>query len=233
VFAPAGKAKAAAKAESDLAIPPSEDERYGLVENQETHNEEAARTAFDPIKNRFKLSARGPALVLVVKPSTWLLRVGVSTCIMAIVTGLFGAWPLIFKVEDVQPPKKGVVFGKQNNERRFKELSSEEYTEQLWIIGAGVAQFVWGAIICAGASKMHVLEGYPLAMTASVMSIAGPFMPAGIALLRNALTDNDTMMVLPSVIAILVTIPFTFWCIATLRNQKVLAGFREEKPDEF
>jgi hypothetical protein len=232
VFAPAGKAKAV-KGESDLAIPPEpQEERYGIADH-ETHNEDATRAAFDPIKNRFKLSARGPALVQVVKPSTWLLRVGVSTCIMAIVTGLFGAWPLIFKVEDVQPPKKGVIYGKQNNERRFKELTDEEYTDQLWIIAAGVAQFVWGAVICAGASKMHVLEGYPLAMTASVMSLAGPFMPAGIALLKSALSDNDTMMVLPSVIAILITIPFTFWCISTLRNKKVIAGFQEEKPDEY
>jgi hypothetical protein len=234
VFAPAGKTKAAAKTDAAPAsAPPSAEEQYGLVENQETHNEEAARTAFDPIKNRFKLSARGPALILVVKPSTWLLRVGVFTCIAAIATGLYGAWPLIFKVEDVQPAKKGVVYGKQTNERRFIELNEEQYTEQLWIIAAGVFQFGWGAAICAGASKMHVLEAYPLAMIASVMSIAGPFLPVGIALLKNALTENDTMMVLPSVVAILCSLPFSFWCIATLRNKKVLAGFQEEKPEDY
>src|SRR5947209_2613598 len=180
VFAPAGKAKAAAKA-GPAAAPPADDDRYGLAEGVETHNEDATKAAFDPIKNRFKLSARGPALILVVKPSTWLLRVGVFTCVAAIASGLYGAWPLIFKVEDVQPAKKGIHFGKENNERRFKELNEEEYNQQLWIIAAGVFQFAWGAVICAGASKMHVLEAYPLAMIASVMSIAGPFLPAGIA----------------------------------------------------
>jgi hypothetical protein len=218
-----------------LAIPPAEDERYGLVENQETHNEEAARTAFDPIKNRFKLSARGPALILVVKPSTVLLLVGVLTCLMAIATGLFGAWPLIFKVEDVQPPKKGVVYGKESNVRRFIELTPDQFEERWWIIGAGVFHFVWGAVICGGAAKMHLLEAYTFSMVASVMSIAGPFMPAGIfgIIYASDPANDSNWLLMPSIVGIGASIPIAFWCISTLRNKKVIAGFQEEKPDEY
>src|SRR5215213_654159 len=82
VFAPTGRAKAkaaAAKSPPVVQPAPEEAESYAVVKKEDQTNEDATRAAFDPIKNRFKLSARGPALGLVVKPSTWLLRVGVTT----------------------------------------------------------------------------------------------------------------------------------------------------------
>jgi hypothetical protein len=234
VFAPAGKATAAAKA-ARSPEPVAGEEKYGLVPEQEAHNPDAARTAFDPIKNRFKLSARGPALILTVKPSTALLGTGCLICIMAIVGGLYGAWPLIFKVEDIRPPDKNARFRPPTDgTRRFKELSQDEFYERWYIIAGAVFQFAWGAVICAGASKMHTLEMYPLAMVSSVMAFVGPFVPAGIALLSYALTEQDTMWVLPAVLMMgLPGVPVSFWCVATLRNKKVIAGFQEEKPDDF
>src|SRR5437660_1786039 len=97
VFAPAGKARAAAaKAPPVVQSAAGDAESYAVVKSEDTKNEDATRAAFDPIKNRFELSARGPALGLVVKPSTWLLRVGVTTCIMALVGVMFAIWPMIF-----------------------------------------------------------------------------------------------------------------------------------------
>ncbi|HEY1378444.1 MAG TPA: hypothetical protein VGF55_16720 [Gemmataceae bacterium] len=237
VFAPTGKAAAKAAKPAAAAVPAPEEEveRYGLGQDTAPADEAAVRAAFDPIKDRFKRSDRGPALVLVVKPSTWLLRVGVTTCLAAIAGVLFAIWPMIFKVEDVQPPDKMARFrvGPENNTRRFKEMTPEDWRDHWLIFAASVFQFAWGAVICAGASKMHELEAYPLAMIASVMSLVGPFVPSGIALLRNALAENDTWLVLPSVLAIGASIPFSFWCISTLRNKKVIAGFAEEKPEDF
>jgi hypothetical protein len=232
VFAPAGKVPTTAPPVVEAV---AEVERYGLVrdENSETTTE-AARAAFDPIKNRFKLSARGPALILVVKPSTWLLLIGSATCIMAMIGAMWAIWPMIFKVEDVQPPDKMAKFrGPQTTERRFKELNADEYRDRWLFLGGFVFQFLWGAVICAGASKMHTLDWYPLAMIASVMAFVGPFVPLGIALLRYALAENETYLILPAVLALGVSIPLSFWCVATLRNKKVIAGFQEEKPEEF
>src|SRR5882724_11876196 len=74
VFAPAGKARAAAaKAPPVVKAAQQDAESYTVVRNDDPANEDATRAAFDPIKNRFKLSARGPALILTVGPSTWLL----------------------------------------------------------------------------------------------------------------------------------------------------------------
>src|SRR5437016_1081374 len=85
VFAPAVKAAAAAGKAAPAAQPAAEElESYGIAAHEDTHNQDATRAAFDPIKDRFKRSARGPALILVVKPSTWMLRTGVAVCVMAI-----------------------------------------------------------------------------------------------------------------------------------------------------
>jgi DNA-directed RNA polymerase subunit RPC12/RpoP len=232
VFAPAGKA--AAKAPPIVEAIAEEEDRYGFAQEEESHNQDATRAAFDPIKNRFKLSARGPALILVVKPSTALLATGCLTCIMAIALAMFAVWPMIFKIEDVQPPDKMAKFrGPQSTERRFKELTEDERQEAWLMVGGSVFQFLWGAVICAGSSKMHTLENYPLAMIGSVMAFIGPFVPLGIWLLNYALKNSDTMWVLPSVLMLGGTIPICFWCVATLRNKKVIAGFQEEKPEEF
>ncbi len=232
VFAPAGKAPAKAV---PAAEPVADAEQYGLIQEQApAANQETARNAFDPIKDRFKLSARGPALVLVVKPSTVLLATGCLICVMAIAGGLFAAWPMIFKIELVQPKAKGVHYGPQTNERKFQELTPEEYRDDWLLIGASVFQFAWGAVVCAGASKMHTLDNYPLSMIGSVMAFVGPFVPLGIWLLNYALTEADeTMWVLPSVLMLGGSVPISLWCVATLRNKKVIAGFQEEKPEEF
>jgi hypothetical protein len=239
VFAPGGAAKAAARAPVK-ASPPAvaadsseEGGSYGLAQVEPSQNEEAARRAFEPIKNRFALSARGPALILVVKPSTWLLRLGVFTCIMAIVGVMFAIWPLIFKVEIVDKPAKGVRYGPQNQERRFKELTPEDYQERWLMLAGSIFQFAWGAVICAGASKMHELKAYPLSMTASIMSLVGPFVPLGIVVMQFALANDETVLVMPGVLSLGGSIPFSIWCIATLRNKKVLAGFAEEEPEAF
>jgi hypothetical protein len=233
VFAPAVKAAAAATP-APAAAPAEEPESYGLAADHVTHNEDATRAAFDPIKDRFKRSARGPALVLVVKPSTWLLRTGVATCVMAIAGVLFAIWPMIFKIEIVQPAKKGVVFGPQTNERKFQEMTEDEWRDQWLMLAFSVFQFGWGAVICAGAAKMHELNAYPLAMVASIMALVSPFVPVGIfGLIYASDPANDAnLMILPSVIGILASIPFSIWCISTLRNKQVIAGFQEEKPED-
>jgi len=239
VFAPAGKAKAPAKATPKPAptVAVADDEEggsYGVVKAEEKQNDDASRAAFEPIKNRFDLSARGPALILVVTPSTWLLRNGVGVCLTAIAGVLFAIWPMIFKVELLDKPDKAVRYGPQNQERRFKELTPDEYQQRWLLVGGSVFQFLWGAVICAGASKMHELKAYWLSMIASVMGLFGPFVPVGIALIIIALDEGENWLLLPAILGIcLPNVPVSLMCIFTLRNKKVLAGFAEEEPEKF
>ena len=105
-------------------------EQDGLVVAEVSEDAEANRTAFDPIKERFKRSARGPALILVVKPSTALLGGGLATLAMAIAGALFAVWPMIFKIEETKPLDKMARFRPPTDStRRFKELKPEEYRD--------------------------------------------------------------------------------------------------------
>src|SRR5581483_4918146 len=128
VFAPTGAAKAAKPAAKPAAAPAPADEEggsYGLVrEDEDKHAEARREQAFDKLRDRFERSKRGPALVQVVRPSDWLLRVGVLTCVMSLVGSMWSIWPLIFKVEIVQPEDKMAKFKPPTDSgRRFKELS--------------------------------------------------------------------------------------------------------------
>src|SRR5438132_506858 len=107
VFAvPAAAEKKKAAQPAPAAAPTGDDEAgsYGLVREEDKRtSEEVLKAAFDPIKERFKRSARGPALIRVVRPSTWLLGTGILICAFAITGALWSVFPMIFKVEDVQP----------------------------------------------------------------------------------------------------------------------------------
>ena len=232
VFAPAVKAAAAATP-APAAAPAEEPESYGLAADHVTHNEDATRAAFDPIKDRFKRSARGPALIQVVRPSDWLLRTGVSICVAAILGAGWAVWPMIFKVELVQPEDKMARFRPQQEGRRFKELTEDEWRERWLFLGGFVFQFAWGAVVCVGASKMHTLESYPLAVIGSVMAMAGPGVPAGIYMLQDALKTDDTYWAFVSILLLaLPGVPMSLWCLSTLRREDVRAGFAEEKPED-
>jgi hypothetical protein len=235
VFSPAGKPKVKATAPPAVQAAEPDEGSYGVVKQEENKNEDATRAAFDPIKERFKLSARGPALILTVRPATWLLRNGVGVCLTALFGVMFAIWPMIFKVEDVAPPDKMARFrGPTDDGRKFKELTPEQYRDQWILLGASIFQFAWGAVICGGASKMHVLEAYPFAMIASVMGLFGPFVPLSIYLLQYALAEGENYLILPSILGLcLPNVPVALMCIMTLRNKKVIAGFAEEKPEEF
>ena len=121
---------------------------------------------------------RGPALIQVVRPSDWLLRTGAAICISGILGIIVAIWPLIFKVEIVQPQEKGKAFVPvSGQERRFKELTPEEFNMRFVYLGCFVAQFLWGSVVCVGASKMHTLESYPLAMVGSTSRLQKPSRP--------------------------------------------------------
>lgn len=237
VFAPpAAKAKAPA-AKSSPAKPKEEGKDvFGFHPGEVNPDHDDAREdVFRPIADRFERSARGPALIHVVKPSDWLLRTGAGICAAALLGILWAIWPLVFKVEIVQPPdKSGKFTPSADQKRRFKELSDDEFKMRFVYLGAFAGQFLWGAVVCAGASKMHTLEMYPLAMTASIMALAGPGVPAGIMILIDALNDSDPYMVFLSVLLIAIPgIPMAIWCVSVLRKQEVIAGFQEEKPEEY
>lgn len=149
--APAKNAFADPDEESDESIKKG----YGVKTETEEELREAEkhRPKFGEVEDKFKKSARGPAMAMLVLPSNLMTAVGIAAAVFAIIWFLQGAWPLIFS--DAPP-------------------GEEELEEAIVDMVVGVTVFVWGAMICFGASQMQELGSFPIAMTGSVMAV--PFL---------------------------------------------------------
>jgi hypothetical protein len=218
-----------------IPVEPKE-ETYGFQATDYDANADQAREdIFRPIQDRFDRSARGPALIHVVRPSDWLLRIGAVICISAVLGIAVAIWPLVFKTEEVQPEEKGKfrAYAKQG-ERRFKELTDDEWNMRWVYLGCFMGQFLWGSVVCLGASKMHTLQSYPMSIVGSVMGMVGPGVPwAAIYILPDAFKDGDGQMMFVGIVLAAFSIPIALWCLATLRRKDVIAGFQEEQPEEY
>jgi hypothetical protein len=126
---------------------------------------EAAKPKFGEVKDKFKRSARGPAMAMLVQPANLLTFEGFVTALGGIIMFVYGMWPIVFSE---LPP------------------GPDEEEEAIIMMLGGLMVFGWGAIICVGAAMMQNLQSYTWAMVGSVMGIL-PLM-AGIyslAMLRN------------------------------------------------
>ena len=126
---------------------------------------EANKPKFGDVKDKFKRSARGPAMAMLVQPANLLTIEGFVTAVGGIVLFVYGMWPLVFSE---LPP------------------SPDEQEEAIIMMMGGLMVFGWGAVICVGASMMQNLQSYTWAMVGAVMGIlpllAGVY---SIAMLRN------------------------------------------------
>jgi cadmium resistance protein CadD (predicted permease) len=125
---------------------------YGVV--KETEAEAAAaeknKPKFEDIQEKFKKSARGPAIALLVTPANLLIVEGLITGVAGIALAIIGMWPLVFN----------------------DAPASEEETEEAVItMLLGLMTFGWGGIICLGASMMQELRSYTWAMIGAVMGV--------------------------------------------------------------
>jgi hypothetical protein len=125
---------------------------YGVIRETAEEIEEADKNKpkFTEVQDKFKKSARGPALALLVMPSNLLTFEGIATVVMGIVIFVVGVWPLIFN--DAPP-------------------GEEETEEALQQMALGMFTFFWGAMVCYGASQMHEIESYTWAMVGAIMGI--------------------------------------------------------------
>ncbi|MBA4190988.1 MAG: hypothetical protein C0467_23630 [Planctomycetaceae bacterium] len=140
---------------------------YGITLETEEEKKEAEkhRPKFTDVEDKFKKSARGPAMALTVMPSNLMTLEGLLTVAFGLLWFLQGSWPLIFS--DAPP-------------------GEEELEEAIVDMIVGLVVFVWGAMVCFGASQLQELGSYPWAMTGSIMGIFPLLVgAAGILALQN------------------------------------------------
>jgi hypothetical protein len=163
----AAPAKKSPFADDDDESAESVKKGYGVIQESEEEKKEAEKNKpkFTEVQDKFKKSARGPAQSLLVMPSNLLTGEGLLTVVAGLFIFVVGMWPLVFN--DAPP-------------------GEEELEESIATMLVGLVVFVWGALVCFGASQMQELSSYPLAMMGAVMGVlpllVGIF---GIVMLQN------------------------------------------------
>src|SRR5262249_49691661 len=120
--------------DDDEEDPESVKKGYGVQAETEEEKEKAEenRPRFGAIKDKFKKSAKGPAMSLLVMPSNLLTLSGLVTCVGGLGFFLVGMWPLVFN--DAPP-------------------GEEELEEAIVFMILGIFILFWGAMVCFGASQ--------------------------------------------------------------------------------
>ena len=125
---------------------------YGVIQptQQEVDQAEEAKVSFERVEDKYKKSARGPAIALLVMPSNLLTGEGLLTAAGGVAMFVIGMWPLAFN--DAPP-------------------GDEETEEAIVMMLLGCMTVLWGAVICFGASQMQELGSYMWAMLGAVMGV--------------------------------------------------------------
>lgn len=142
------KSRFAEEEEDDASIKAG----YGVVKETEEELAEAEKNkpTFTEVQDKFKKSARGPAIGLLVTPANLLTAEGLITGVAGLVAFVVGIWPLVF------------------NDAPAGEEETEEAIVTMLI---GLMTFGWGMIVCLGASMMQELRSYTWSMLGAVMGI--------------------------------------------------------------
>jgi cadmium resistance protein CadD (predicted permease) len=125
---------------------------YGVVKETEEEAAEAEKNKpkFTEVADKFKKSARGPATALLVTPANLLTAEGLITGVAGLAGIIIGMWPLVFN---------------------DAPAGEEEQEEAIVTMLLGGMTFLWGLIICLGASMMQELRSYTWAMIGAVMGV--------------------------------------------------------------
>ncbi|WP_020472105.1 hypothetical protein [Zavarzinella formosa] len=198
------KAPTAAQKKEEKAAEEEEDSKgqYGVL--TEKKEEAAPEINFGSLRDKFAKSKVGPAMYLTVNASNWLLRLGIFSCICAIAKAFFDIFPLIFcEVSPIRPFIR----------------------PQITLLIFDFIVFCLGGVMCAGASRLHDLRSFTMAMIGSIMAIV-IYMPicimaAGFFILLFG--PAGLMMAVAIGLISFVGV----WCIIVMLKPAVREGFKE------
>ena len=196
--------KAAAQDKQDKADEEDEDGKgqYGVTVDK---SEAAEEVHFGSLRDKFAKSKIGPAMYLTVSASNWLLRLGIFSCICAIAKAFYDIFPVIF-CEMAIP---------------IRPFLRPQVTLMLF----DFLVFCLGGVMCAGASRLHDLQSFPMALIGSIMAIV-IYMPLCIIAAGYFLmVCGPRGLMMASAIGLISFVGV--WCIIVMMKPAVRAGFQE------
>jgi len=176
---------------------------YGVLTEKK---EDAPEVNFGSLRDKFAKSKIGPAMYLTVGPSNWLLRLGLFSCLCAIGKAFYDVFPLIFC--EVAPLRPFI-------------------RPQITFLLQDFVVFCLGAVMCTGASRLHDLRSFTMAIVGSVMAIViyMPICIAAASLLLLMFGPPGLMMA----IAIGCISFVGVWCLIVIFKPEVREGFKERQ----
>lgn len=144
----AAKKAAPAAAKGKSKVDEDDDSPYMVTEKDD--DSEKPELYFGSLRDKYVKSKRGPAMALTTTPSNVLIAEGILTCFGGLAYLLIAIFPLVFSKED---------------------LTEKVVREQVLKIVIAIGIFLWGAMICYGASKLQNLDSYRWAMVGACMGI--------------------------------------------------------------
>ncbi len=125
---------------------------YGVAveTDEERMKAEQAKVKFGQVEDKYKKSAKGPAVGLLVMPANLMTAAGLIAAAAGLMFFVIGIWPLVFN--DAPP-------------------SDEEVEEAVMTMFMGFLVFGWGCFICFGASQMSELGSYMWAIAGAIMAV--------------------------------------------------------------
>jgi hypothetical protein len=190
----------------EIVVEEENSDPYKVI--KETGDEVKQEIYLGSLRDKFAKSKIGPAMYKTVIPSNWLLRLGLFSCVCSVFMFAIGLWPIVFCEADPIRP-----FIRPRVDIMLQALLS----------------FSFGAIMCLGASKMHDLTNYPLAIIGSIMALL-IYVPSGImiALVIILILGPLGMLLAAAVLGLSFV---GVWCLIILLSPSVREGFRERSEE--
>ena len=175
---------------------------YGVI--KEDPNEARPEIHLGSLRDRFAKSKIGPAMFKTVIPSNWLLRLGLFSCVCAVLYFSYALFP--------------VVFCEATPLRPF-------IRPRLNMMIEATLMFSFGAIMCIGAARMHDLTSYPWAIIGSIMSLV-IYIPVGIMMALFLLIFFGPVGLIACLLDLALAL-VGLWCLIVLMQKDVREGFTE------
>jgi phage FluMu protein Com len=250
---PAAKKPAAKKAGSGVKEKPKkkEEEIYGYIKDPDLEDEDK-KPQIDYVPDESIKDLRGPAIVILRKPATWLQFIGMAGALGWMVAFVILVIPTAFPIEQDAAEKEKEKQKQQRSNASAKpkdkedaKVSNFKFFEAfdvnlgeifLYIFVPMILLFVYSCVVTGGGIKMANLESRRFGIAASIMVML-PMHIFGAALVVFLLfrwftwmflDDPDFGALIGGVIggaAYLLCIGVGGWCLSTLWNEEVIEGF--------